>query len=118
MANNLVETLKKKLDIPDQVRLSAADRVLLEQTCKGLEEIKKQRLSEAAALEELKELGRAGQKEDAGFQASIRDLAGTVKELKTAADRKFAFLSRLIWISLLTGIGSMILLVLHLLQIV
>lgn len=56
MANNLMEIVKKKLETPDQIHLSAADRALLEQTCKGLDEIKQQRLSEAAALSELKEL--------------------------------------------------------------
>ncbi|MBQ9119538.1 MAG: hypothetical protein IJY09_05720 [Lachnospiraceae bacterium] len=56
MANNFLDLVKKKLEVSDQVHLSASDRALLEQTCKGLEEIKQQRLSEAAALTELKEL--------------------------------------------------------------
>ncbi len=56
MANNLIDVVKKKLETPGQLQLSASDRALLEQTCKGLEEIKQQRLSEAATLSELKEL--------------------------------------------------------------
>ena len=56
MANNFLDMVKRKLDAPDQVRLSASDRALLEQTCSGLEEIKKQRESEAEALREIKAL--------------------------------------------------------------
>ncbi|MBE5948632.1 MAG: hypothetical protein E7261_06320 [Lachnospiraceae bacterium] len=56
MANNFLDMVKRKLDAPDQVRLTASDRALLEQTCSGLEEIKKQRESEAEALKELKAL--------------------------------------------------------------
>ena len=54
MANNLIEMVKKKLEPTDQIRLSSSDRALLEQTCKGLEEIRNQRLSEAKALEDMK----------------------------------------------------------------
>ena len=56
MANNFLDMVKRKLDAPDQVRLTASDRALLEQTCSGLEEIKKQRESEAEALKEIKAL--------------------------------------------------------------
>lgn len=56
MANNFLDKVKRKLDAPDQVRLTASDRALLEQTCSGLEEIKQQRLSEIAALTDIREL--------------------------------------------------------------
>ena len=56
MANNLIEIMKKKIETPDQTRLSATDRALLEQTCKYLEEIKNQRVFETTVLTELKEL--------------------------------------------------------------
>jgi len=58
MANNFLDMVKRKLDAPDQVRLTPSDRALLEQTCSGLEEIKKQRLSEAETLAELKALAQ------------------------------------------------------------
>lgn len=81
MANNLLEIVKKKLEAPDQLRLSAADRALLEQTCKGLEEIKQQRLSEAAALSELKELIQSNP------ELFAEEIANQFTQLKTAIEQ-------------------------------
>ncbi len=85
MANNFLDMVKRKLDTPDQVRLTASDRALLEQTCSGLEEIKKQRQSEAEALAELKALVQYNPELFAGefekIQVSIED---TLKKVEAA----------------------------------
>ncbi|MBQ9765432.1 MAG: hypothetical protein IJW18_04480 [Lachnospiraceae bacterium] len=56
MANNILGLVKKKLESPEVLRLSASDRALLEQTCKGLEEIKQQRVSELMVLSDIKDM--------------------------------------------------------------
>ena len=85
MANNFLDIVKRKLDIPDQVRLTASDRALLEQTCSGLEEIKQQRLSEIAALTDIKELVQSNPELFAGkcaklFEEEYTKLQSAVEE--------------------------------------
>ena len=85
MANNFLDMVKRKLDVPDQVRLTASDRALLEQTCSGLEEIKQQRLSEIAALTDIKELVQSNPELFAGecaklFEEEYTKLQSVVEE--------------------------------------
>jgi len=84
MANNFLDMVKRKLDAPDQVRLTASDRALLEQTCSGLEEIKKQRESEAEALKELKALVQYNPELFSGeFEKIQASIADTLKKVET-----------------------------------
>lgn len=91
MANNFLDMVKRKLDAPDQVRLTASDRALLEQTCSGLEEIKKQRQSEAEALAELKALIQYNPELFAGefekIQASIEDTLKKVEATQVSTEK-------------------------------
>lgn len=91
MANNFLDMVKRKLDAPDQVRLTASDRALLEQTCSGLEEIKKQRESEAEALAELKALIQYNPELFAGefekIQASIADTLKKVEATQVSTEK-------------------------------
>lgn len=91
MANNFLDMVKRKLDAPDQVRLTASDRALLEQTCSGLEEIKKQRESEAEALKELKALVQYNPELFAGefekIQASIADTLKKVEATQVSTEK-------------------------------
>ena len=91
MANNFLDMVKRKLDAPDQVRLTASDRALLEQTCSGLEEIKKQRESEAEALAELKALVQYNPELFAGefekIQASIADTLKKVEATQVSTEK-------------------------------
>ncbi len=91
MANNFLDMVKRKLDAPDQVRLTASDRALLEQTCSGLEEIKKQRESEAEALAELKALVQYNPELFAGefekIQASIADTLKKVESTQVSTEK-------------------------------
>lgn len=91
MANNFLDMVKRKLDTPDQVRLTASDRALLEQTCSGLEEIKKQRQSEAEALAELKALVQYNPELFAGafekIQASIEDTLKKVEATQVSTEK-------------------------------
>ena len=91
MANNFLDMVKRKLDAPDQVRLTASDRALLEQTCSGLEEIKKQRESEAEALAELKALVQYNPELFAGefekIQASIADTLKKVELTQVSTEK-------------------------------
>lgn len=91
MANNFLDMVKRKLDAPDQVRLTASDRALLEQTCSGLEEIKKQRESEAEALKELKALVQYNPELFEGefekIQASIADTLKKVEATQVSTEK-------------------------------
>ena len=91
MANNFLDMVKRKLDTPDQVRLTASDRALLEQTCSGLEEIKRQRESEAEALAEIKALAQFNPELVAGecekLQNSLNDALKKIEEAQAATEK-------------------------------
>lgn len=140
MANNFLDMVKRKLDAPDQVRLTASDRALLEQTCSGLEEIKKQRLSEAETLAELKALAQYNPEFVAGecekLQNSIDEAlkkveaaqAATEKAIRLSASeeeymtqkvkKKLSVVTCFCVFSFLTSLGTLAVLILNILGII